>query len=118
MIRFNVNDTPVKLSQVENQSVNMVAYSEQPVRMSAITSTSALMVVSTKRPPSMTVQDAVVVHGTGTEFDGPYEVTPKVNAQVLPTKHKHMTEDLTVLSIPYYEADNNKGTTIFIASEV
>ena len=63
-------------------------------------------------------ENLVVEHITGGAFDGPYEVTPKVDAQVLPTKQKYMKKDLTVLSVPYYEADNSKGTTIFIASEV
>ena len=52
-------------------------------------------------------------------YDGPYEVIPKANeAQTLPTRQKLLSEDVTVLAVPYYEADNPNGTTIFIASEV
>lgn len=67
---------------------------------------------------NMRVRRAVVVVADSRPYDGPYEVTPKVEAQTLPTKQKYMTQDVTVLSVPYYEADNQNGTTIFIASEV
>lgn len=63
-------------------------------------------------------ENLVVEYVEGVPFNGPYEVTPKVDAQVLPTKQKYMKKDLTVLAVPYYEADNENGTTIFIASEV
>ena len=66
----------------------------------------------------MHVRKAVVVVADSLPYDGPYEVTPKVEAQTLPTKQKYMTQDVTVLSVPYYEADNPIGTTIYIASEV
>lgn len=56
--------------------------------------------------------------GEGTPYDGSYEVVPKVETQVLPTKQKYLDEDVTVLAVPFYEVDNQKGTTIFIASEV
>lgn len=51
-------------------------------------------------------------------YDGSYEVTPKINAQSLNTAEKVMREDLKVKSIPYYEVDNTKGTTIFIGDDV
>jgi hypothetical protein len=66
----------------------------------------------------MRVGDAVVVVSGGVPYDGPYEVTPKVEAQTLPTKQKYLSEDIQVLSVPYYETDNQNGTTIYIASEV
>ena len=61
---------------------------------------------------------AVVVPSGGNPYDGPYEVIPKVEAQTLATKQKYLSEDIHVLSVPFYEADNKNGTTIFIASEV
>ena len=66
----------------------------------------------------MRVGAAVVVPSAGNPYNGPYEVVPKVEAQILPTKHKYLSEDVQVLAVPYYEADNPIGTTIFIASEV
>jgi len=51
-------------------------------------------------------------------YMGAYEVTPAVEAQTLPTKQKTMQNDLTVKSIPYYEMDNQNGTTVYIGSEV
>lgn len=66
----------------------------------------------------MRVGDAVVVPSGGNPYNGPYEVVPKVEAQTLATKQKYLSEDIHVLSVPFYEADNQNGTTIFIASEV
>lgn len=52
------------------------------------------------------------------EFEGAYEVTPKVNGQMIETKDKLMYKDLIVGSIPYYEVSNSKGgTTIIIGVE-
>ena len=66
----------------------------------------------------MRVGAAVVVPSGGNPYDGPYEVVPKVEAQTLATKQKYLSEDIHVLSVPFYEADNKNGTTIYIASEV
>ena len=67
----------------------------------------------------MQVKDAVVSYVNGEPYDGPYEVIPKADeAQILPTKQRILAEDMTVLAVPYYEADNQIGTTIYIASEV
>ena len=52
------------------------------------------------------------------KYDGPYEVTPTVDKQILPTKLKTMEDDLTVNSVPYYEVSNQFGDTVYIASEV
>lgn len=49
-------------------------------------------------------------------YTGEYIVTPKVNAQYLDTDNKLMTDDVTVLEIPYSEVSNQYGTTISIAS--
>lgn len=52
-------------------------------------------------------------------YTGSYEVTPKVDAQTLPTAQKLMTEDLTVKAIPFFDVSNNSGgRTVYIAREV
>ena len=49
-------------------------------------------------------------------YEGGYEVTPKVTEQTLATKHKSMTNDMTVLAVPYSEVTNPEGgTTVNIA---
>lgn len=68
--------------------------------------------------PSLAVQDAVVVTTGGFPYEGAYEVTPTVEGFTLPTARKVMREDLTVKRIPYYEMDNQNGTTVYIGSEV
>lgn len=52
----------------------------------------------------------------GEVYPGPYEVTPAVRQQVLNTRNKQMSDDVTVLEIPYAETSNESGTTAIIAS--
>ena len=53
-------------------------------------------------------------------YEGPYEVTPRAwQGTVLETKDKAMTDDVTVLEIPYFETGNvYNGLTVYIANEV
>ncbi len=52
-------------------------------------------------------------------YTGSYEVSPKVDAQTLPTAQKMMAEDLTVKAIPVFDVSNNSGgRTVYIAREV
>lgn len=45
----------------------------------------------------------------GDPYLGGYKIKPQVEAQTLQTKHKVMTDDLTVLEIPYAEVSNISG---------
>lgn len=48
-------------------------------------------------------------------YEGPYSIKPLPDeAQVLNTKNKTMTDDLTVLEIPYWETSNTYGKTVII----
>lgn len=52
-------------------------------------------------------------------YTGSYEVTPKVDAQTLPTAQKLMTDNVQIHAIPIFEVSNtNGGETVYIASEV
>lgn len=52
-------------------------------------------------------------------YEGDYEVTPKVNAQILSTAKTFLKEDLTVKSIPFFKVSNTSGgNTIYIGNEV
>lgn len=55
---------------------------------------------------------------TGDVYAGPYEVTPHVDAQYLPTQRKLMSDDVTIRAIPYYETSNVSGVTVYIADEL
>ena len=57
---------------------------------------------------------------SGNHYTGPYEATPKAEAQtVLETNGKFMDDDVTILEIPYYETSNlSGGKTAYIADEV
>lgn len=50
-------------------------------------------------------------------YEGPYQVTPKKEEQILETNEKVMSDDVTVDGIPYYEVSNSSGgVTLIIAS--
>lgn len=72
----------------------------------------------TARSPSYSVEVAsgVIVIG-GDPYEGSYEVTPTADGQVLPTRAKTMTDDVTIHEIPYHSTTNDAGGyTISIAS--
>lgn len=54
--------------------------------------------------------------GEGLEpYAGPYVVTPRPHDEVvLETNGKRMTDDVTVLEIPYWETSNVSGLTVYI----
>lgn len=52
----------------------------------------------------------------GERYEGEYDITPKVEAQTLPTANKVLERDVTIDRIPYAEVQNNSnGTTVTIA---
>lgn len=61
----------------------------------------------------------IVDNSGGAVYEGEYIITPETSAQTLPTAHKRMQDDLTVLAIPYYETTNETGgNTVYIGMEV
>ena len=56
-----------------------------------------------------------VIQIGGDPYEGPYTVTPKVTEQTLETLAKTMTDNVTVLEIPYIAVSNpSGGTTVTI----
>ena len=52
-------------------------------------------------------------------YMGSYEITPKVDEQILPTAQKLMTSDLMVKAIPIFDVSNNSGgSTVYIGKEL
>ena len=47
------------------------------------------------------------------DYTGTHEVMPKVEPQTLPTANKRLTDDITVLAIPFYEVSNAAGGNTF-----
>lgn len=47
-------------------------------------------------------------------YIGEYDVTPKIKSQVLETRDKLMSDDVTVRAISFYEVSNPQGGTTFI----
>ena len=67
----------------------------------------------------LTVQDGAerkltAYTGSMPAYEGPYEVTPDIRPQTLPSKSRCMAEDVRVNAIPKYEVSNAYGTTIII----
>lgn len=61
----------------------------------------------------------VTVREDVTPYMGEYSITPKVNAQTMPTAQRFMTADVQIKAIPYFETSNNyDGQTVYIGSEV
>lgn len=61
----------------------------------------------------------VVEYIGGELYEGDYTVTPKVEAQTIPTKDKVLTEDMKVRAIPFFNVSNTSGgNTVYIGSEV
>ena len=57
--------------------------------------------------------------GDAVKYEGDYEVTPTVDGMELKTKHRFMTDDVTVRAIPFYEVGNTSGgNTVYIADEI
>lgn len=51
------------------------------------------------------------------DYDGPYEVIPKMHDQTLETKRKMLAEDIHVLEIPSYVTSNEHGYSFIIGDE-
>lgn len=75
--------------------------------------------VSSSPALSFHVEQGRPIYAGGDPYEGPYDVTPKVTAQTLPTAKKLMREDVSVRAIPYFDVSNPAGgNTIYIAKEV
>lgn len=54
--------------------------------------------------------EAIIVQGERLpNYEGSYEITPRVVEQMLETKDKSMIDDVTVNAIPYVEVSNVGG---------
>lgn len=50
-----------------------------------------------------------VTNGVIRFYNGPYEVTPSIQSQILSTENLGMLEDVFIKEIPYYEVSNLSG---------
>lgn len=56
-----------------------------------------------------TIEGRVYAGGGYPAYDGSYEIEPLMNSQVLPTRNRVMTKDITVREIGYQEVTNASG---------
>ena len=61
--------------------------------------------------------EVTIIHTGGDIYPGPYRVIPKRREQILDTKYKTLTDDVTVEEVPWIEVSNPEGTTYIIASD-
>lgn len=64
--------------------------------------------------PSSNLTGKVAITVDHEYYVGEYNVTPKIEQQVLSTNDKLMSDDVTVKGIPFYEVSNPQGGTTFI----
>lgn len=52
-------------------------------------------------------------------YTGDYVITPRTTEQVMHTADKHMSDDVSIKKIPYFETSNlSGGDTVYIGTEV
>lgn len=89
-------------------SIRMRVIHRDTVKMRAVHSSAV----------NMRVKDVSTVKIIPNAYEGDYILTPKIEEQKFPTAEKYMLDDVTVKAIPYYETDNQLGTTVYIGNEV
>ena len=86
------------------------------IRFTVKSNSIPMSVSSVGNAVSMKVEGVSINYSSGDPYMGEYNVTPKTEAQTLPTKGKHMTEDLLIAPIPerYGLVTYNQDRTITI----
>ena len=64
--------------------------------------------------PAVKLTGKVAISVDHEYYVGEYNVTPKIEQQILTTNDKLMADDITVKAIPFYEVSNPQGGTTFI----
>lgn len=69
---------------------------------------------------SVKLEQLYQIHiGGGEDYTGSYDIIPQIEAQIMPTEDKHMTDDVNIRAIPYYEVSNPQdGKTVYIGSDL
>lgn len=76
--------------------------------------------VSVKRPEiEFALENVRIINtGSGTPYDGVYDVTPKTyEPVVLPTRNRLLSRDVNVAKIPQYEVSNAAGGLTLIVGD-
>lgn len=106
----------------DSPSLNVELNSIPPLEVNLDITTDLDVELSQVPPIEVDISDANVnlkVDINGEIYRGDYEVTPKVDEQVLDTADKFMTDNVVVHEIPVFEVSNSSGgNTIYIGSEV
>lgn len=62
------------------------------------------------------ISHTIYIHDRLPDYEGEYNVIPKVDEQILETKDKSMLDDVTIEAVPYQEVPNEHGITVSICS--
>lgn len=113
-----LSDRTLSVTAVINEFTAEASLAEREVNADAELSNN-IVAVTAQIPESIQADAQLVTrlrHGDYDDYSGAYEVTPMADTeQVLATRNKHMTDDVTVHKVPYYETTNDHGTTVYIA---
>ena len=111
--------------EVENQiielGIGIESFALDPHDTNAMILEAELIEVGIDTKNNVLAADFGIVTERDTAHDyykGAYTVTPKTEAQTLENADKVMRADVDVKAIPTYEVDNDKGTTVYIGSEI
>ena len=95
----------------------MAKYDDTAVQLQLVSDSSAtkIRLRFTEEPDFSLAFDSRIGGAEDLSYPGPYEVTPSVHEQSLPTEGKRMSENVLVRSIPFYEVENTqRGKTAII----
>ena len=71
------------------------------------------------QPLRIKVKSNVIINETTDEYDGQYEINPSFDDQILETKNKLMTDDVTVNAITVSRTTNpSGGKTVYIGGTI
>lgn len=79
------------------------------VEIQSETQPISIDVVNEFTPIEFTIDEGTGGGGKLPYYEGTYEVTPRKVEQILATKNKSMSDNVTVFSIPYAEVSNLGG---------
>lgn len=94
--------------------MKLVLKTSQPTELLLNTVEPEALILKTEN--DITVEKVVM---DAPNYEGEYEITPKIEAQTIETAQKLMKEDMQIKAIPFYNVSNTAGgNTIYIGNEV
>ena len=120
-VKFSENTIPLGAKFFEQTSKNDVSFHENAQKLGTNFSEREPKIVVNffenyqKANANFGAIQTVTEYVGGERYDGAYDITPKIEAQTLPTAKKVLERDVNIGGIPYTEVQNNaNGKTVTI----